>query len=67
MEKKIKIHKKFIFTGGQLINYLKTVDSFSKTEHEILATLTYKKAYEKLHDKSTLVSFPYRQSKEREF
>lgn len=66
MANKIKIHKNFLFTERQLINYLKTVVSFSKTEHEILATLTYKKAYEKLHGESTLITFPYKQNKEKE-
>lgn len=63
---RIKIHKKFLFTEGELINYLKTVKKFSKIDEEILATVTYKKAYEKLHKTSTLISFPYRQSREKE-
>lgn len=66
MQEKIKIHKKFLFTEGELLNYLKTVKSFSKVEDEILATITYKRAYEKLHEVSTLVTFPYKQNKEKE-
>jgi len=63
---KIKIHKKMLFTDGDLVNYLKTVKRFSKIEEEILATLIYKKAYEKIYEKSALVAFPYKANKETE-
>ena len=49
-----------------MTNYLKTVKKFSKIDEEILAAITYKKAYEKLYKISALVSFPYKQSKETE-
>lgn len=62
----MKIPKKFIFTEGELINYLQTVNKFSKIDNEILATLTYKKAYDKLHSTNTLVSFPCKENKETE-
>lgn len=62
----IKIHKKFLFTKGELINYLKTVRRFSKLDSEILATVTYNKAYETNYNKNTLISFPYKQNKELE-
>ncbi len=63
---KIKIPKKFLFTSSQLNNYLKTVGKFGKLEEEILATITYKSAYCKLHSKDVLISFPYKVNKEIE-
>src|SRR5688500_8849455 len=64
MQGKIKISKRLLFTEGELINYLKTVKKFTKIEEEILAALTYKKAYEKINQKTVLIAFPYRESKE---
>lgn len=54
----MKIHKKLVFPAEYLKNYLKTVDSFSKLEHEILAALTFQKAYEKIFEESTMIGFP---------
>lgn len=55
-----------MFTEGDLINYLKTVKKFTKIDEEILATITYKKAYVKLYDEDVLISFPYKLSSEQE-
>lgn len=63
---KIKINKKFLFTEDQLLNYLKTVKTFSKLEEEILATLTYKKAYFKIYMTDFLITFPYKLGHEQE-
>ncbi len=63
---RIKIPKKFILTSGELFNYLKTVKKFGKLEEEILATLTYKKAYKTIKGKDYLISFPYQESKQIE-
>lgn len=57
---------KFTFTSGELFNYLKTIKTFSKLDQEILATLTYKKAYRELKNKDLLISFPYKQSRQKE-
>ena len=62
----MKISKKMLFTSAELLKYLKTVKKFSKVDEEILATVTYKYAYQKLENKDFLISFPYRENKELE-
>lgn len=62
----MKIIKKLLFTSAELLSYLKTVKKFSKIDEEILATVTYKYAYQKLENKDVLISFPYREDKEIE-
>lgn len=62
----MKISKKLLFTSKELIRYLNTVKTFSKIDHEILATVTYKYAYQKLHGEDCLISFPYKENKEHE-
>lgn len=62
----MKISKKMLFTSVDLLKYLKTVKKFSKVDEEILATVTYKYAYQKLENKDVLISFPYRENKELE-
>lgn len=56
----MRIHKKLTFPAEYLKNYLKTVDNFSKLEHEILAALTFQKAYEKIFEESTMIGFPHK-------
>lgn len=62
----IKINKKLLFTSKELINYLKTIKKFSKIDEEILVTITYKHAYQKLNNKDVLIGFPYKESREKE-
>lgn len=62
----MKISKRMLFTSAELLNYLNTVKKFSKIDEEILATVTYKYAYQKLKNKDFLISFPYRENKEFE-
>ena len=62
----MKIHKKLLFTSAELLSYLKTIKKFSKIDEEILATVTYKYAYQKLWGDDVLISFPYKENKEFE-
>lgn len=62
----MKISKKMLFTSAELLNYLKTVKKISKLDEEILTTVTYKYAYQKLNDKDVLIGFPYKEGKELE-
>lgn len=48
------------------MNYLKTIKKFSKIDEEILATITYKYAYQKLNNKDVLIGFPYKENREKE-
>lgn len=61
------IHKNFTFSERELLRYLKTVNKFSKIEEEILATITFKHAYQKLVIRSGLfISFPFKEGSETE-
>ncbi len=62
----MKISKRLLFNSATLLNYLKTVKKFSKIDEEILATVTYKYAYQKLKNNDVLIGFPYNESKEIE-
>ena len=67
MLERLSTHKNFTFSERELLRYLKTVNKFSKIEEEILATLKFKHAYQKLVIRSGLfISFPYKEGCETE-
>ena len=67
MIERLNTHRNFTFSERDLLRYLKTVNKFSKMEEEILATLKFKHAYQKLVIRSGLfISFPYKEGSESE-